>query len=76
MQHMEAVYQRVGRQDREGILFWGTDDKVLPYAISERVRALLPRFAFHAFEGGSHTVNYQMPQQVTPLLVAFLNGQA
>mgnify|MGYP001016223646 CR=1 FL=1 len=70
----EDAFSRVGRQDRKGMLLWGTGDTVVPYAVHERVKELIPWLDFHPIEGGRHCVNYENPDKVNPLLVNFLQG--
>jgi pimeloyl-ACP methyl ester carboxylesterase len=67
----DEAFSRVGRQHREGMLLWGTGDTVVPYAVHERVKELIPWLDFHPIEGGRHCVNYEKPETVNPLLVAF-----
>ena len=70
----DDAFSRVGQQKREGMLLWGTGDTVVPYAVHERVKELIPWLDFHPIEGGRHCVNYENPDKVNPLLVAFLAG--
>jgi pimeloyl-ACP methyl ester carboxylesterase len=68
----EEAFSRVGRQDRKGMLLWGTNDTVVPYAVHKRVKELIPWLDFHAIEGGRHCVNYENADEVNSLLIAFL----
>ncbi len=68
----EDAFSRVGRQNRRGMLIWGTRDTVVPYQVNERVRELIPWLDFHPIEGGRHCVNYENADKVNPLLIDFL----
>jgi len=70
----EEVFSRVGRQNRKGLLIWGTRDTVVPYSVHERVRQFIPWLDFRPIEGGRHCVNYENAEAVNPVLVAFLSG--
>jgi len=72
LENMAEAYQRVGQQDKPVWLVWGRHDRTLPFATSERVRALLPRAEFHAIEEAGHVPHYERPDVVNPLLVDFL----
>lgn len=66
------LFERVGKSGKAGILFWGDNDRVVPYENSEKVRAAIPGIEFHTIKGGSHTPNYENPGEVNPALLAFL----
>lgn len=68
----EDAYRRVARKGRKLAVIWGTRDKIAPFSIAKRARAVLPRAEFHALEGASHVCCYEEPERVNPLLVDFL----
>lgn len=70
--NLQSLYERVGRLKREGLLFWGTEDHITPFAHNELVRAAMPDIVFHPFEGVGHTLNYEHPELVNPILIRFL----
>lgn len=76
LRNLGEVYARVGEQGKPCALFWGTEDEVVPYASHEKVQAAIPHIKFVSVEGGGHTLNYEMPEQVNPALIAFLQEQA
>jgi pimeloyl-ACP methyl ester carboxylesterase len=71
---LEDSFTRVGRQNRKGLLLWGSDDTIVPYNIHERVKEFIPWLDFKPIEGGRHCVNYEKPEKVNPLLIAFLSA--
>lgn len=71
---IQAEYEEVGRQDRPVLLIWGRQDRVLPFALSEQVRRLIPGVEFRAIERAGHVPHYERPEQVNPLLTEFLMG--
>ncbi|MCU0519306.1 MAG: alpha/beta fold hydrolase [Anaerolineae bacterium] len=70
---MADAYARVGRQERRVLLIWGREDRTVPFALSERVRVLMPNADFHAIEGVGHVPHLERPDLVNPLLVGFLS---
>ena len=75
MLNQGPLYERVGALGKPCILFWGDDDKVVPYANSTRVREAIPHIEFHTIPGGSHTPNFERPEIVNPALIAFLQQE-
>ena len=72
LENMMDAYRRVGGQNTPVWLIWGRHDRTLPFATSERVRALLPQAEFHAIEDAGHVPHYEHPEVVNPLLIDFL----
>jgi len=75
LESMTEAFQHVGQQQRLIWLIWGRHDQTLPFATSERVRALLPEAEFHAIEEAGHVPHYERPEVVNPLLIEFLRRQ-
>jgi pimeloyl-ACP methyl ester carboxylesterase len=75
LESMAKAYQRVGQQGRPVCLIWGRHDQTLPFATSDKVRALLPQAEFHAIEEAGHVPHYERPEVVNPLLIEFLRRQ-
>lgn len=71
---LQDAYLRVGRQDRPKMLFWGREDAVLPFSMSDKVRKAMPGILFQPVEASGHCSNYETPGKVTPALCAFLKG--
>lgn len=69
---LKEVYERAGKSNHPAILFWGDKDHVVPFEHHKLVEAAIPGIEFHAVAGMDHTANYEAPETVNPLLVAFL----
>ncbi len=67
-----SAYRKVGELDTPMMLLWGRDDKTVPFAYSDDVRAAIPQVEFHAFEHCGHIPHYEKPEEVNPLLLEFL----
>lgn len=72
---MAETYARVGRQDRRTLLIWGREDRTVPFALSDAVRAAMPRAEYHAIDGAGHTPHLERPQLITRLLSTFLRSR-
>ncbi len=71
--HMGDVYQRVGRQQRSGLLLWGDKDNVLPYPLHKPVLKAMPWLKFETIPGAGHCLNYQNPEAVNRCILDWLS---
>ncbi|MFN2109617.1 MAG: alpha/beta fold hydrolase [Anaerolineae bacterium] len=71
---MADAYQEVGRQTCPVLLIWGRNDKTVPFPISEKVRAAIPRAEFHPIDDTGHIPHYEKPEVVNPLLTTFFRS--
>lgn len=67
-----SEYEKLGKSEKPVMLFWGLQDKVIPYSDSELVRSALPQAQFHAVDQAGHLPHYEQPDQVNPALLRFL----
>ncbi|HNT76426.1 MAG TPA: alpha/beta hydrolase [Anaerolineae bacterium] len=72
---MAAAYQAVGQQTCPVLLIWGREDRTVPFPISEKVRAAIPRATFHPIDHCGHIPHYEKPEIVNPLLTAFFKAE-
>ena len=68
-----ATYTKVGEQGTPTLLFWGREDKTVPFAHSQDIRAAIPQAKFHAFDQCGHIPHYEKPEETNPILLEFLN---
>ena len=66
------TYYKVGEAGTPTMLFWGRDDKTVPFAHSAMIRKAIPQSEFHAFERCGHIPHYEKPEEANPLLLKFL----
>jgi pimeloyl-ACP methyl ester carboxylesterase len=66
------IYQRVGMLNKPTLLFWGRNDKTMPFEQSRDILAAIPHTKFHALENCGHIPHYEEPQVVNPILLEFL----
>lgn len=66
------TYRKVGEQGAPTLLFWGRDDKTVPFSHSEDLRRLIPQAKFYAFEHCAHIPHYEKPEEANPILREFL----
>jgi pimeloyl-ACP methyl ester carboxylesterase len=66
------AYRRVGEQGTPVLLFWGREDKTVPFSQSTDICAAIPQAEFHAFERCAHIPHYEKPELANPLFLEFL----
>jgi pimeloyl-ACP methyl ester carboxylesterase len=66
------AYCKIGAQGTPTLLFWGRDDKTVPFAHSDDIRAAIPQAEFHAFDHCGHIPHYEKPEEANPFLLEFL----
>ncbi|MBN2510659.1 MAG: alpha/beta hydrolase [Spirochaetales bacterium] len=68
----DEAYKRVGLQNRESLLVWGTDDTEISEAMIADVRACIPSIGFHPVPGAGHGVLFEQHEEVNTAITAFL----
>ncbi len=66
------TYRQLDTIETRVLLFWGRNDKTVPFEHSTLVREAIPNLEFHAIEGCGHLPHYEKPEQVNPILLEFL----
>jgi pimeloyl-ACP methyl ester carboxylesterase len=72
----DAAYQAVGKQARDILLIWGTDDDEITRAMIDDVRTLMPALQFQAVVGAGHGIVFEKPDLVNTAIETFLNAQS
>jgi pimeloyl-ACP methyl ester carboxylesterase len=67
-------YQRIGKMDKPVLLFWGRQDRTVPFQHSDILRAAMPHVQFYPFENCGHIPQYEKPEEVNPILLRFLKS--
>ncbi|MFX0121556.1 MAG: alpha/beta fold hydrolase [Promethearchaeota archaeon] len=70
--NLKETYKRLGKRKLPIQLFWGEQDKTIPYSTSQKVRAAIPSIKFHSIKECGHMPQYTHPDIVNPFLVKFL----
>jgi pimeloyl-ACP methyl ester carboxylesterase len=71
---MAEAYERVGYHPRPVLLIWGKHDRTVPFKLSYKVRAALPKSEFLAVENAGHIPHYEQPESINRRLIRFLNN--
>lgn len=66
------AYREVGRRGLPVLLFWGREDRVIPFENSAMIMNAIPGVAFHAIDECGHIGNFEKPDIVNPVLIEFL----
>lgn len=68
------IYRRLGKMNKEVLLFWGRNDTTVPFEHSTELCAAMPNIRFHAIENCGHIPHYEKPDEVNPILLEFLRN--
>jgi pimeloyl-ACP methyl ester carboxylesterase len=66
------VYKKVGSLQKPTLLFWGKQDRTVPFAHSDMIRVAIPHAKFHAFENCGHIPHFERPSEFNQILLEFL----
>jgi pimeloyl-ACP methyl ester carboxylesterase len=67
------TYERIGKLKKATLLFWGKEDKTVPFENSGLLMKALPHAEFHAIENCGHIPHYEKPEIINPILLEFLS---
>jgi pimeloyl-ACP methyl ester carboxylesterase len=67
-----AAYQIVGRQKRDVLLIWGTEDTGVTKPMIGDIQSAIPRLTFKPVEDVGHGIVFQKPETVNKLIINFL----
>jgi pimeloyl-ACP methyl ester carboxylesterase len=73
LESFHETYVRAGELRKPTLLFWGRQDKTVPFDHSEAVMQALPHAEFHVIENCNHIPHYEKPEIVNPILLGFLS---
>jgi pimeloyl-ACP methyl ester carboxylesterase len=66
------TYEQLGNIGKPVLLFWGRNDKTVPFEHSNILRAAMPAAEFVTVEDCGHIPHYERPDAVNPILLNFL----
>ncbi len=66
------AYQIVGRQKRDVLLIWGTEETGVTKPMVSDIQSFVPRLTFKPVEGVGHGIVFQKPEIVNKLIIDFL----
>lgn len=70
------VYRKLGQlADTPVFLFWGTEDKAVPFHFSKVFLSLVPQTQFQPISGAGHIPHYQQANLVNPMILEFINAE-
>lgn len=72
IQTLESSYRAVGDSRKPVLLVWGKEDRVLPFATTEKVRAAIPQVELLALEQAGHASHYEKRAVVNEAILDFL----
>ena len=66
------TYRKIGELGTPTQLFWGRNDRTVPFPYSDDIRSGIPQVEFYAIEDCGHIPHFEKPDVVNPLLLEFL----
>lgn len=72
MQTMASRYGDLGRNGVPTLLFWGSEDEVIPASNAAYVRSTVPMLRVIHVDGAGHLPHYEKPEVVGPAMLEFL----
>ncbi|MBM4446615.1 MAG: alpha/beta hydrolase [Chloroflexi bacterium] len=72
MRDYREAYRTVGKQNREVMLIWGTEDTDISRERIDEIISAVPNIQVHIIEGVGHQVNLEESEKVNELVVDFL----
>jgi pimeloyl-ACP methyl ester carboxylesterase len=70
------TYKQAGNLKKPTLLFWGCDDKTVPFEQSKDVLAAIPHAEFHAIQNCGHIPHFEKAEMFNPILRHFLEANA
>ena len=67
-----ADFKRLGKSGKPVLLVWGKEDRDVPIAIADQVRADIPQAEYHPIDDAAHIPHYERPDMVNPIVLEFL----
>lgn len=66
------IYRALGKLDLPTLLFWGRNDRTIPFEQSGLLRQIMPNVELHVIGDCGHIPHYEKPNEVNPILLNFL----
>jgi pimeloyl-ACP methyl ester carboxylesterase len=73
---LESIYETyaaLGKLQKATLIFWGKNDKTIPFEDSQTLLQALPHAELHTLEHCGHIPHYEKPHIVNPILLEFLS---
>jgi pimeloyl-ACP methyl ester carboxylesterase len=66
---------RLGQLQMPVLIVWGSDDRIIPLSVGERMHEEIPQSEMDVFEGCGHLGPVQCSGRIGPKMIGFLNEQ-
>lgn len=66
------TYRRVATLKKPTLIFWGRQDRTVPFEHSADILSAIPHAEFHVLENCGHIPHYERPGEVNEILLEFL----
>ena len=66
------AYRTVGKQKRDVLLVWGSQDPEVNAGMVDQIRSLIPHVSYRPVDHAAHGIVFQRPETVNRLVREFL----
>ena len=78
LRSLAPAFAALGRQTRKSggrvLIFWGTEDRIMPYRYAARVQALISESALVTLDGAGHDLTATRAEEITGELMKLFAG--
>jgi pimeloyl-ACP methyl ester carboxylesterase len=71
---MREDFLKLKDRQKQTLLLWGRQDRIIPFAVGSEIREALPAVNFVPIEDTGHNSNYEAPEIVNGEMIRFLKG--
>jgi len=71
---LTANYAKLEKSSIPTIVFWGTKDRIIPYANTKLLKKLVPSAIFHTLEDTGHQLIFERQEEIEQVLIPFLQS--
>jgi pimeloyl-ACP methyl ester carboxylesterase len=71
---LDSLYRAVGSSGVPTLLFWGAEDRTVPFLYADSVRRAIPQAEYHPIERAGHLPHMERADVVNPVLLQFLRA--
>ena len=69
----EEIFREIAKKKIPTRLFWGKEDKIVPYFLSKKALEILPKADFYEKEEAGHLLQYEYPEWFNEILLSSLS---
>jgi len=72
--NLTANFETIEKSSIPAMVFWGKNDRVIPYENTKLLKKLLPTAIFHTLEQTGHQLIFERQEEIEQILIPFLQS--